>query len=71
MSEPTSDPDAVPDDVVPPRRPDESDRERAEEIYEDVGAENPDPTTRREVIELGLEDEGMSAEGDKLGEHNE
>lgn len=45
--------------------------ERAERIYEEVGAENPDPVTRREAIEGELEEEGLSDEGDTLGEHNE
>jgi hypothetical protein len=59
-----------------PDRPDElrdeeSDRERAEEIYEEVGAENPDPVSRREAIEGELEEEGLSDEGGLLGEHIE
>lgn len=49
----------------------ESDLERAEEIYEEVGAENPDPVTRREAIEGELEEEGLSEAGGSLGEHNE
>jgi hypothetical protein len=49
----------------------EADRERAEEIYEEVGAENPDPVTRREAIEGELEEEGLSDEGGLLGEHIE
>jgi hypothetical protein len=56
----------------PDESPDEeSDRERAEEIYEEVGAENPDPVTRREAIEGELEEEGLSDEGGLLGEHIE
>lgn len=47
------------------------DHDRAEEIYEEVGADNPDPVTRREAIEGELEEEGLSDEGDTLGEHNE
>jgi hypothetical protein len=47
------------------------DHERAEEIAEEVGAENPDPITRREAIELELEDEGLSDEGGTIGEHND
>jgi hypothetical protein len=46
-----------------------TDRKRAEEIYEEVGAENPDPVTRREAIEGELEEEGLSDEGGLLGEH--
>jgi len=45
--------------------------ERAEAIAEEVARENPDPQTRREAIELGLEDEGLSDEGETLGEHVE
>ncbi len=51
--------------------PAETPRERAEEIYEEVGTENPDPITRREAIEGELEDEGLSDEGAELGEHDE
>ncbi|HEY7070625.1 MAG TPA: hypothetical protein VH479_10940 [Acidimicrobiales bacterium] len=53
---------------------DERDRrrhQRAEAIAEEVAAENPDPVTRREAIEQGLEDEGLSEEGEALGEHVE
>lgn len=50
---------------------DETPHERAEEIYEEVGAENPDPITRREAIEGELDEEGLSDEGAELGEHNE
>ena len=50
---------------------DESDVERAREIYEEVGAENPDPITRREAVEGELEDEGLSEAGGAVGEHNE
>jgi hypothetical protein len=65
MSEPRSPADG------PPTEPDETPSERAEEIYDEVGAENPDPITRREAIEGELEDEGLSDEGGELGEHNE
>ncbi len=64
-----------PDDPTPADRPrhpdDESDVERAEEVYEEVGAENPDPITRREAIEGELEEEGLSEAGGSIGEHNE
>jgi len=46
-------------------------QERAEAIAEEVAAENPDPVTRREAIEQVLEDEGLSDEGETLGEHIE
>ena len=64
-----SDPSSPTDDA--PSEPAETPRERAEEIYEEVGAENPDPVTRREAIEGELEDEGLSDEGGDLGEHVE
>jgi hypothetical protein len=37
-----------------------------EELAEEVKAENPDPTTRREAYELGLMDEDESAEGEDV-----
>jgi len=46
-------------------------RKRAEEIAAEVSEENPDPVTRREAIEGELEDEGLSDEGESLGEHVE
>jgi hypothetical protein len=55
----------------PPPEHEESPLARAEEIYEEVGAENPDPITRREAIEGELEEEGLSDEGSELGEHIE
>ncbi len=64
MSETNRRPDGTPDEEG-------ADRERAEEIYEEVGAENPDPVTRREAIEGELEEEGLSEAGGSLGEHNE
>ena len=51
-----------------PTEPADTRRERAEEIYEEVAAENPDLITRREAIEGELEDEGLSGEGSELGE---
>jgi hypothetical protein len=54
------------------RRPPDDEREReredVEEIARDVGAHNPDPTTRREAIEQELMEEGKSEEGEELGE---
>jgi hypothetical protein len=52
-------------------RHDHDDVELAEEIYQEVGAENPDPITRREAVEGELEDEGLSEVGGAVGEHNE
>ncbi|MFO7279968.1 MAG: hypothetical protein C0P77_006130 [Thermoanaerobacterales bacterium] len=57
----------MPDD----RTSEDRDRERAEEIYEEVAAENPDPVTRREAVEGELEEEGLADEGEELGEHIE
>ena len=65
MSEPRSPADG------PPSDPEETPLERAEEIYDEVGAENPDPITRREAIEGELDEEGLSDEGGELGEHIE
>jgi hypothetical protein len=48
-----------------------SDAERAARIAEAVSADNPDPITRREAIELELEDEHLSHAGETLGEHVE
>jgi hypothetical protein len=49
----------------------EAEVEAAERIAREVGAENPDPVTRREAIELELEDQGLSDAGESLGEHVE
>jgi hypothetical protein len=58
-------------DDRPDHTNDESDLERAEEIYEEVRAENPDPVTHREAIEGELDEEGLSEAGGAIGEHNE
>jgi hypothetical protein len=51
---------------------DEAERHReAEELAEEIVEENPDPITRREALELELEDEDLSDEGRTIGEHNE
>ena len=63
-----------PDDPTPPDdtpHPEEAAVTRARKIYDEVGAENPDPITRREAIEGELEDEGLSEAGGAIGEHNE
>jgi hypothetical protein len=49
----------------------ETEEERAERLARQVGAENPDPTTRREAIEQALAEEGVSEEGEELGQHND
>jgi hypothetical protein len=42
-----------------------------DEIAEEVAEHNPDRTTRREALELELEDEGRSDEGSEIGDHIE
>ena len=42
------------------------DHKSPEELAEEVKAENPDPTTRREAYELGLMDEDESVEGEEI-----
>jgi hypothetical protein len=56
---------------VSDKRDDRKRKKRAEEIAAEVAQENPDPVTRREAIEGELEDEGLSEEGESLGEHVE
>jgi hypothetical protein len=46
-------------------------REEAAEIASEIAEENPDPITRREAIEQGLDEEGLSEEGGNLGQHND
>lgn len=43
-------------------------RETLEELEDEAAARNPDPTTRREALELELEEEGRSDEGAALGD---
>jgi hypothetical protein len=40
-----------------------------EELAEDMAEHNRDPQTRREAIELELEEQGRSEEGETLGDH--
>ena len=49
----------------------ETDREKAERLASEVAVTNDDPETRREAIEQELEDEGLSDEGEHLGDHIE
>jgi hypothetical protein len=49
----------------------ETDEERAERLAREASEDNPDPVTRREVLEGELEDEGLSDEGSEIGEHND
>jgi hypothetical protein len=53
------------------QEPEAQRREEAVELAEEISEENPDPITRREAIELGLEDEGLADEGGIIGEHND
>jgi hypothetical protein len=46
-------------------------QQAAAKVASDIAEENPDPTTRREAIEQGLEEEGLSEEGGDLGQHND
>jgi hypothetical protein len=83
MPEPEPDGRAnAPDDADEPDEADDADRsesvddetrreERAEQLYEEAEEADVDPVTRREALELGLEDEGLSGEGEELGEHIE
>jgi hypothetical protein len=48
-----------------PRREDHD----LDEVVEDIAEHNPDRTTRREALELELEDEGRSEEGAGVGDH--
>jgi hypothetical protein len=41
-----------------------------EEVAEEVEEHNPDPHTHRESIELELQEEGRSEEGEQLGQPN-
>jgi hypothetical protein len=61
--------DTRPDDELAARR--RRREQAAAELAEEIAEENPDPITRREAIEQGLEDEGLSEEGGKLGQHND
>ena len=42
--------------------------ESVEELAEDAANRNPDETTRREALELELEEEGRSDEGTQVGD---
>ena len=53
------DPAGTPDDVTD---------ETLEELEEEAAERNPDETTRREVLELELEEEGRSDLGAEIGD---
>lgn len=57
--------------MTTPQRPTshDPDLERAEELAEEVGEENDDDITRREAVEQALDAEGLSEEGEHIGEH--
>jgi hypothetical protein len=46
----------------------ESDEELAHELEEEAAERNPDETTRREALELELEEEGRSDLGAEIGD---
>jgi hypothetical protein len=45
--------------------------ERAEALAEETAAHNADEQTTREAIEQELASEGLSDEGERIGQHNE
>jgi hypothetical protein len=49
----------------------DKDVERAEELAEETAEHNSDEQTSREAIEQELASEGLSEEGEWIGEHNE
>jgi hypothetical protein len=57
-----TDRDPAADELVPP---DDAD---VEELDEAASKRNPDETTRREALELDLEDRGRSDEGEAVGD---
>lgn len=46
-----------------------ADERPLDEVVDDIAEHNRDETTRREALELELEDEGRSEEGEHVGEH--
>jgi hypothetical protein len=64
-------PDRTDDEDDAKQDAEQDDVKQAERIARRVGAENPDPVTRREAIELELQDEGLSEAGEALGDHEE
>jgi hypothetical protein len=49
----------------------DEDVERAEELAEETAEQNSDDVTTREAIEQELASEGLSEEGEWIGQHNE
>jgi hypothetical protein len=49
----------------------DEDVERAEELAEETAEQNSDEVTTREAIEQELASEGLSDEGEWIGQHNE
>ncbi|HVV36622.1 MAG TPA: hypothetical protein VHC63_08465 [Acidimicrobiales bacterium] len=46
--------------------PGNAEHEHAEDLADLAAAENPDPQTRRETLELHLQDEDISEEGERV-----
>jgi len=51
-----------------PHQRDQDETKAAEELDEEATLRNPDETTRREALELELEDEGRSDLGEEIGD---
>jgi hypothetical protein len=49
----------------------DEDIERAEELAQETAEENSDEVTTREAIEQELSSEGLSEEGEWIGQHND
>jgi hypothetical protein len=56
-------------DTTDPSGPSDDDRARAEELAAETARHNDDDETRREAIEQELSSEGLSDEGEHLGQH--
>jgi len=48
--------------------PEDATKEELEELEEEAAERNPDETTRREALELELEEEGRSDLGKEIGD---
>jgi len=53
---------------MPERHHDKKDRDELEALDEAAAERNPDETTRREALELELEEEGRSDLGEEIGD---
>jgi hypothetical protein len=45
-------------------------RKPVDQVAEEIGEHNPDPITRRESLELELQEEGRSEEGAEIGDES-